>query len=188
MWTPDTAYVISMSWREDRRASLAPQLARLSFPVTVFTGLDGRLLPRPANFAASAQTLGCAFSHRVVLRQSRGTALILEDDAQLPTAFQRQVGELLAKLPPHWDLVKLGGEHLAPPIPVAPGVVRCVQTARTHAYLVRGLMRQRLIDIIDTTNWHWDAPYSLEPAYAPDPFLVGTDGSPSDIPDSRALA
>lgn len=81
-------------------------------------------------------TAGCLASHLGVL----GTAaaqdrnlLVLEDDACFTRGFP-----FLSSPPADWDVLWLGGEHVAAPEPSpAAGWVRPIELMRTHAYLVR---------------------------------------------------
>lgn len=184
-WAPDHAWVIGRRDREDRRARFAAGTAALGFDVQSFNAVEP-LAPRPG-WTASRQALGCALSHRAVLARSTGTVLVFEDDAVLAADFTARLQQLVAELPHDWQLVKLGGEHLLPPTPLSATLVRCRQTVRTHAYLVRDHARRRLISAIDAATTHWDGAFAQEKSYAPSAFLCTVDGSASDIPDSRPL-
>ena len=79
-----------------------------------------------------------------------------------------------------------GAEHLVPPIPVQPGVVRCVGSIRCHAYAIRGPMMEMLsvfwqcnkTDHCDLVLSSLMRHYIL---YSPDPLLIGQDAGESDI-------
>lgn len=118
--------------------------------------------------------------------------MLLEDDAVIPNNFQDRMQRFLADVPEHWEALMLGGEHELPPEPVSPGVVRCVATIRTHAYVLRPGVIADVIAVAKRAARHWD--YSLSEllgqrgrTYAPDPFLIETNGSRSDIHDSRPI-
>jgi GR25 family glycosyltransferase involved in LPS biosynthesis len=175
----DEAVVINLPERQDRLHQFSAP-----FPVRVFSAIGGTDRP---DWYSSPEALGCALSHRAVLSETEGTTLVLEDDAVVPADLEERVWELLDTVPRDWELLKLGGEHLVPALSMGPITDICKHTARTHAYLVRGDMRERLIGVIDTSRVHWDAAYATLRAYAPRPFLVHTSGSPSSIPGSRPL-
>lgn len=77
---------------------------------------------------------GCLRAHLGLWRHLAGAdqpVLVLEDDA-VPLAPLRPV-----TLPPRWDLLMLGGQHLVPPrVTGHLGVLRCRATVRTHAYVL----------------------------------------------------
>ena len=66
--------------------------------------------------------------------------LVLEDDARPVPGFAALAADFLAKVPPDWDCLMFGGEHLREPVPIGPGVVRCTAANRTHAFALRGRM------------------------------------------------
>ncbi len=89
-------------------------------------------------------TRGCLESHTTVLEAAakddpEANLLVLEDDACFTDAFP-----FPSYPPPEWDVLWLGGEHIAAPVPsraqgglLRTGWVKPVELMRTHAYLVR---------------------------------------------------
>ncbi len=97
--------------------------------------------------------------------------------------------DFLAEAPADWDCLMFGGEHLSPPEPIAPSVVRCALTNRTHAFAVRGRMMGTLLSFWEaTSNDHCDIVLASLmrhfKSYAPDPFLIGQDSGYSDVTES----
>ncbi len=111
--------------------------------------------------------------------------LVLEDDAVLCADFAPRVAAFLAAVPCDWEGLMLGGQHHSPPQAVAPGVVRCTNCQRTHAYAVRGrYMRDLYLRWLDCNvhiDWmmkDWQHQYRV---YAPERFLIGQRRDQSNI-------
>ncbi len=115
--------------------------------------------------------------------------LVLEDDAVVRDSFPADAARFLAAVPADWDQLMLGGQHIASPTPVSPGVVKCTNCQRTHAYAVRGRFLRDLYQLWSGSSGHCD--HFMGPAqarynvYAPDPFLVGQARGRSDINGAR---
>ena len=123
----------------------------------------------------------CNESHKnaLTVAQNAGldTVVVFEDDVVCHSDFNRELEQFLTRVPAYWQMLMLGGEHITPPAPVCPGVVRCMGTLRTHAYIIRGnalnTMRRELtgakgwVDQLIARRIH---PYL--PTYAPAPFWL----------------
>lgn len=140
-----TVTVINLARRPDRLAGFLSRwrYAAPSLAVTVHQAadrpgqIDGQQWPpghadceqrcwtRPADVA-------CLASHLGVLDTYSGPLLVLEDDACFAEDFTLDLHP-----PPDWDVLWLGGQHLAAPTPVDRTWVRPTYLVRTHAYLVR---------------------------------------------------
>lgn len=123
-----SAVVINLDRRPDRLAGVTAAWANARMPVP--------LLRHPAtDLPVPYGPLGCYLSHLDVLSAGHpGPLLVLEDDARLVDGF---AAALDAVVPPAgWDVLLLGGRHLAPPRPVGPGVVEPVWALESHAYVV----------------------------------------------------
>lgn len=187
--------MISLVRREDRRAHVAQLPALLGLPVRVVDAVDGRLVPPPVWWGGSDGAWGCKLSHLRLLSTAARNGrplLVLEDDALPVDSFAARFGAFMRAVPDSWEAIMLGGEHTRSPVPVAEGVVRCVSTCRTHGYLLRRGAIAAAVKAAKAAANHWDGPLASALAqrgstYAPDPFLIGTTRSPSDLPDSRPL-
>lgn len=132
---------------------------------------------------------GCRLSHLAVLQEAiearRGSLLVLEDDAVFARDFSARVQMFLATVPDDWAMLMLGGQHQQVPRQVMPGLVRCVSTFRTHAYVVRDAAMAPLHDLWTASTGHIDHDLhrlqEVLPVYAPQPFLVGQAAGFSDI-------
>lgn len=186
-WAPDRAVVLSLARRPDRRAYMAATIGRLGFPAEIVYSVDGETVDVPSTWRSSPGSYGCAQSHRAVLADATGSILVLEDDAHIPADFAARLETVLVAAP-DWEVIRLGGEHIAPAVPHTPGVVRCSRTLRTIGYIARGHVLGASVAMIDRCHRHWDQDWmvmlSRYRTYAPDPFIVRPTGSPSDIPDS----
>ncbi len=183
------AVVLNLKRRADRLAEFRSE--PWPFPVEVFEAVDGSVSPPPDTFVSPAGAWGCLRSHQLVLERALADGaeplLVLEDDAVVRPDFAAKLEEFLQAVPDDWDQLMLGGQHMGGSEPVKPGVVRCLNCQRTHAYVIRGAMLRDLYRewCSSRTNRHCDhvmGPFqSRFRVYAPDPFLVGQRRSRSDI-------
>jgi hypothetical protein len=184
----DEAFVISLPERADRLGRFMASLpADWPFPTPILH--PGVREPGPAWFHSSDGAWGCRQAHLQLLASAwaRGveSTLILEDDAVLCRHFSARWGILSARIPEHWSMVMLGGEHVEPPGQVGPHVVRCLNTRRTHAYIIRLRAIPLLMRTWSRARRHIDhalAEFQADTwTMAPSGFLIGQDSGWSDI-------
>lgn len=147
---------------------------------------------KPLRWRASVEAWSNMASHASILRSSAGALLVLEDDADVPQDFGLLIDEVVSQLPPNWESIWLGGQHLLAPRTISTGIVQNRHPIRTHAYIVRGPAISAALHVATHAVDHWDVPLGQVLArrgtsFSPDPFLVGTTGLPGDIPDSLPL-
>jgi hypothetical protein len=188
----DRVAVVNLARRPERMARFWQSLGQ-DWPFQTparFEAIDGTTVPAPPDWQQGAGAWGCMLSHRQLIRSAIAdnldSILILEDDAVPVTSFSGKVTQFLDHVPADWDCLMLGGQHLTRPEPVAPGVVRCTSTNRTHAFAVRRTMMPGLLRFWESvTNDHCDivlaACMAHFKAYAPNPFLIGQTEGFSDI-------
>lgn len=192
--TFDRVVLINLDRRPDRLERFNKDFAKIEegwpFLVPVrFPAIDGRLSPTPHGWRAGSGAWGCMQSHRQVLEQAilagAQSILVLEDDASFNSDFLERLDRFMKDVPADWDGLMLGGQHIRPANPIKPGVVKCLNTQRTHAYAVRGKYMRDLFQQWSSRAGHCDhimgplhAAYNI---YAPDPFIVMQDAGPSDI-------
>jgi hypothetical protein len=188
----DRVVLINLKRRPDRLEGFLEHFPEpWPFPVPqVFEAVDGwgQFLPPPWR-GSGAGAHGCWLSHLTVLRQAMEDQveelLVLEDDARFVPHFAKRFREFERELPLDWRLVMLGGQHDGMPTPVAPLVLRCSDTRRTHAYVVRRSGMPALLGTWLTATTHIDflLPRVQERirTYAPRPFLVGQGRGVSDV-------
>lgn len=193
----DEAVVISLPEREDRRQQFLAQLPQpWPFPPPRFA--PGVREIAPAWYQSSSGAWGCRTAHLNVLRDAwnRGvnTLLVMEDDAIFCDNFPAAWKQIEREFPLHTDMVMLGGEHALEPTPFYDKLVRCNNTRRTHAYIVKLKAIPFLIGTWSTARRHIDHSsvefQSIANVYAPRRFLVGQRNGWSDIsrkenPDTR---
>jgi hypothetical protein len=185
----DEVAVISLASRAHRMTAFWQGLPRpwvLPVPRLV-TGVSVR--ESPPWWHASAGAYGCALAHVGVLEDAwkRGVErlLVLEDDACFAPDFPDRSRQFFARVPPAWSLLMLGGQHVLPPSrTLIPGVVRCVDTRRTHAYVVKQKAMPLLIRTWKAASTHIDfslpTVQAMAKMYAPERWLVGQRNGRSD--------
>jgi len=188
----DEVYVINLRRRPDRLAAFWSRLEEQEWPFArprIFSAIDGSQVSCTPEFTCGAGAFGCRESHVAILRDClrRGvqSLLILEDDAELLSGFVDRCARFMYALPVDWQGIMLGGQHLAPPEAIVPGVVRVLNGHRTHAYGCRGeylaALYERWVHATVHIDWlmtDWQQRYRV---YAPDPWLIGQAGASSDI-------
>jgi len=199
----DRVVLINLPRRPDRLAQAKKNLRQARWPFRspeIFAAIDGASTRPPKNWRYGAGSWGCLQSHRAVLQQAIAddvqSLLILEDDVCFEKNFAMEVKKFLRAMPDDWDQLMLGGQHVSQhgqPFLVEPGVLRCTDCERTHAYAVRGdflrLLAKRLssggrFNGRSHCDWIMGRDPQLQLAhkvYAPEFFLIGQERSLSDV-------
>jgi hypothetical protein len=189
--TFDRVVVINLARRPERLERFWTLLGQWPFKTPQrIEAVDGAVVGVPAGWDKGPGAWGCLLSHRAVIEKAIAdnvrALLVLEDDAYPVKNFPELAGKFMANVPGDWDGLMLGAEHLLPPTPISPGVVRCQASNRSHAYAVRGQFMQTLAQFWrNTTNDHCDLIISSLmrhfKLYAPDPLVIGQDAGQSDV-------
>lgn len=208
----DRVVCVNLDRRPERWSRFTDNVRRVAWPfkeVERFRAVDGSLVPPPVGWVSGGGAWGCMESHRRILEDALldnlSSILVLEDDAFFPPEFPDEVAEFLARVPDDWDCLMLGGQHIhidkRPPVPVAPGVLRCTNCQRTHAYALRkeamSALYQKWHSWVPKTSGHCDhimGPFmATRKTYAPADgrgrprMLVGQDHNRSDIAAGRQV-
>ncbi len=189
--TFDRVVFLNLARRRERLARFTQSFGDWPFKTPVrFEAIDGAQIQIPDYWNKSPGAWGCMLSHRAVLRNAIvdgvSSLFVLEDDACPVPDFAAHAADFLANVPDDWDCLMFGAEHLATPVPVSDGVVRCMGSNRTHAFALRGRIMPTLLEY-----WHRYKTDHCDivlaslmryfKVYAPDPFLIGQDAGPSDV-------
>jgi len=137
------------------------------------------------------QDYGCTMSHLAAVKQAKAAGasevLIFEDDAFFDRDFAARFPAFIAQVPNDWHMLFLGAYHFTPPIPVAPNIVKTVETLTAHAYVVRDSLYDAFIAINenppainDRNNLVLQQTFNC---YCFEPNLVGQESGYSDIMD-----
>ncbi|MGA2229477.1 MAG: ERV1/ALR-related protein [Tepidisphaeraceae bacterium] len=163
-------------------------------PVTRVSAIHGDTVGIPDHFHQGGGAWGCLQSHLRILEQSlmagHERILVMEDDVDLRPDFGKRARAFLTNLGDEtWDCLMFGGQHMSPPTPFKPGVVRAANIQRTHCMaLSRTFMRE--------LYRHWSSPldkhcdWALGPfaarwkTFAPESFIAGQRGGHSWITGS----
>ena len=160
---------------------------------TIVTAVDGwsKETPKPATWGSGSGSYGCCKSHCKVLLSAMedrlDSVMVLEDDAYLAPNFLVGLTRFMDNVPEDWDCLWIGGQHRSgKPPEVAPGVLRCNNAQRTHAYWIRGECLSHVYHLwtamtsghLDHLSDRWQPKFNV---YAPDPFLIGQAAGKSDI-------
>lgn len=191
----DRIALINLDKRIDRlgafKAKIAPYPELQHY--TRYRAIHGDTVSVPGFFISGGGAFGCRQSHLRVLEDAMldgvQTLMVLEDDVCFCPNFTDRLREFLAAVPDDWQCLMLGGQNHGhtPPTPTGiPGVLRSVNTQRTHAYVLNGLDAMReLYRLWIRTDRHIDHVFgnfqSRVQSYQPDPFFCGQDEGKSDI-------
>lgn len=194
----DKAVVISLPRRPDRLAAFQARMAAAwpGMGCEVFRAVDGQREAMPEGWGGTPGAWGCYRSHLAVIEQALEDGVcrlvVFEDDATFAPDFAERLADL--SIPTDCEQLYLGGEHLKPPQPGPPGLVRGRNVNRCQAYAVLG--RSTMLTIRDHLRWdpaRWTAAHNVDhhlgilhedgqlAVYAADPWLCGQAAGPSDI-------
>jgi hypothetical protein len=189
----DRIVVISLRRRRDRLRHMLARMKKVGWPFLepqVFDAIDGNAVPCPRAWLSGGGAYGCQQSHLQVLQRAIMDGverlLVLEDDAEFRDTFLEDVSPFMQSIPPDWECLMLGGQHMAPPSHAGPGWVRCRNTQRTHCYAVtrEGMLTLASLWSASVNHIDWDMGPKLgqrKKTYAPSVFVVGQAAARSDI-------
>lgn len=194
----DRVVLINLKRRPDRLEAFRARQKEAGWELpepTVFEAVDGSKVGVPTYFQSGGGAWGCCRSHVRVCEQAVmdgvESLLVFEDDVTWKAdeggrSAWEQLRRFMAAVPADWEQLMLGGQHLQPALPTpAPGVVRCTNCQRTHAYAVRGKAIKDLLGLWYPANRHIDhvmGPWQKDrKVYAPERFVFGQAEGKSDI-------
>ncbi len=190
----DRIALINLDKRTDRLGAFKAKVS--PYPVlhdyVRYRAVHGDTVTVPGFFISGGGAWGCRQSHLRVLEDAMldgvETLLVFEDDVRFASNFESKLKRFMSEVPDDWEGLMIGGQnHGPPPTPTGiAGIVRSVNTQRTHAYAVRGKSPMqdlyRLWARCDRHIDHWFGQWQQRhQVYQPDPFLCGQDATTSDI-------
>jgi len=197
----DAVYVVNLNRRLDRWQKFLAQVPTdwpFVDPIRV-PACDGHNVPHPDWWRAGGGAWGCYRSHLRLLEDALNndtqSILLLEDDALFPDGFTERVTQFFEYLPANWGMIYLGGQHLfakqQPPVRINEYVYQPYNVNRTHAFAVRGPMRQVVYKHLNRHDWHNGQHIDhhlgrlhmqmIHPIYCPKEWLVGQAEGRSNI-------
>lgn len=194
----DRVVLINLKRRTDRIEAFRLRQASHGWELPepeIFRAVEGNAVGVPSWYHAGGGAFGCRESHVRVLQDALMDGverlLVLEDDVTWMdgpdgrTAWQH-LADFMATVPDDWEQLMLGGQHIQHPLPFGrPGIVKCINCQRTHAYAIKRSAMQDLLKVWYSCNTHID--HRMGPwqgrrnVYAPERFIFGQAASKSDI-------
>lgn len=182
------AVVITLPERVERRRALRAGMP-LDWPLPDLRVVAGVREEPPPWWRSSAGAWGCRQAHLNVLasawRRGVQSTLVLEDDAVFLDDFTQRWAELHPRVPRNVSMFMLGGQHMRTPAAVGKHLVRCINTRRTHAYVITIKAIPLLMRTWGQSLTHIDHALAdfqrTAQVYAPATFLVGQAAGWSDI-------
>lgn len=161
-------YCINLDSRPDKWQECELEFARNDLQVERVSGVYGPDLPDHP--VLHPWEHGCTQSHLNVLQQiadsSYKRVLVLEDDVEFDYPVNRNFSDRIAFVPDNWDMLYLGANHFAAPIPVNQWVVRATKAYTASSYAIGRDMAQNLLSAHTETSPLIDVFYAqLQPEY-----------------------
>jgi hypothetical protein len=125
------------------------------------------------------------------MQDGLNSVLVLEDDIFFAPDFENKVLEFIKNVPADWDQLMLGGQYFddTKVYDISPDIRKVSLCHRAHAYAVRGTFMQYMYSKLCSSYGHVDHILNTFQerfnVYTPRHFLIGQDGSPSDISGSQ---
>jgi len=195
--------LINLGKRPDRLFRVKQAIRNANWPFCqpeMLEAVDGEHVRPPEGWKSGNGAWGCMLSHQRALQMALADGierlLILEDDVCFVDGFSKKVAAFLESVPPDWDQLMLGGQHVnihGAPTLLKPGVYKCTDCERTHCYAVKGefiltLLKRWMGGGHFNGQVHCDWIMGRDPeiqnshnVYAPEHFLAGQEGGSSDI-------
>ena len=150
----DHIFFINLDRRPDRLKSISEQLKRVGFDAERISAVDGSLLnpnQKIGNGWNHKGVAGCLLSHRklVQVAKERGykNFLAIEDDTILADDFRERFDSYIKQLPPDWDMIYFGGNHLSlDRSGININVGKCKHTLTTNMYGMSDRLYDHVLD------------------------------------------
>lgn len=181
---------INLDRRPERWTDMCAKFERSGIrDVQRFAAVDGRQVVVPGNWLDSAGAYGCLRSHLDVIEKARKlgwpNVLIFEDDAALDPRFSDNFKAYFPQLPPNWDMLHFGANHMAAPIEISRNVLRITSANSTFAYALNRSAFDSFIELnsrartaVDLNNRTLQAEHAC---YCFTPHLAWVEDVSSDV-------
>jgi GR25 family glycosyltransferase involved in LPS biosynthesis len=171
----DKVYCVNLERRTDRWEKVTNTFKEFNFDdVERFEAIDGKKLDLtnvPHNSSLLAGELGLLETNINIIKEAQeknyGSILILEDDVVF-TDEMRQLETYMAALPPDWDMLFLGGNHIygEPPLIVNDKVLKLNKTYATHCIAIKNTLFEPILGITKKRQKPIDVYYGeLQPIF-----------------------
>ena len=144
-------FLINLDRRQDRLEFITKQLESVGIVAERVSAVDGSSLdPSPSigNGWNHKGVAGCALSHRKVIELAKErnykNFLVIEDDTVFCEDFVNRFESYVNQVPPNWDMLYFGGNHLGPLKPIDVNVGECSHTLTTNCYA----MSNKMYDVV----------------------------------------
>lgn len=158
-------FVVNLARRQDRREHIQKNVVP-QWPlgkVELFNAIDGQICQPPPWWKAGRGAWGVFRSHSELVQRCLNervrSVLILEDDAVLVDGFTEKVNAFLSAVPPTWDMLYLGGQHLwleeHPPQQINEQVWKAYNVNRCHAMAISQKGMLPVYQWLCRRDWGW---------------------------------
>lgn len=150
----DKIYCINLDKRKDRWEQSELEFKKHGLNVERFSAIDGNCITlRSRNsFRLNKGEQGCILSHINILKsmveQGLEKILILEDDVSFVDNLNNLLDCYIKQVPPNWDMLYLGGNHIKQPIKISENIGKLIKTYTTSYYAITNSMARFLISQI----------------------------------------
>lgn len=154
----DKIYLINLDRREDRMLECEKDIKLNNIIYERFSAVDGKTLNLTdyniTNSSHNKSDLGCLLSHLHIMKDIKENdyerILILEDDFELCTGFDKLFENYMSQLPQDWQWLYFGGSHFEDPERVNENIYKVNKTLTTHAYAIKREVVDDLLNVLES--------------------------------------
>jgi len=161
----DKIYCINLDHRFDRWKESVEEFKKHKIITERFSAATGEHPMIPANKRVNSGEAGLITSHILIfadaIKNGYKNFLILEDDVEFDSNFNKKFEENIKDLPEQWDILYLGGNNIMPPLNYKNNIYLSSKTYTTHAIGVNSKSIKKIFDRIDY-NYPIDVNYSMQ--------------------------
>ena len=185
----DKIFCVNLDRRPDKWALSELEFKKYGIDVERFSAVDGNTLTQPpGGCKINAAEMGCSLSHIAILKRmiSEGwqRILIVEDDVEFAENVNTLFPEYVKQVPPNWDMLYLGGNHIGAISNITLNVAKMSKTYSTSHYGITANMTKHVIGEIEKIDAQIDVTYTkfrTRNCYVFTPVLAWQKAGFSDI-------